>query len=104
VTTADDVSSATLTGLADIAIESLAPSDPNPTPGEQITLSALVANESAVDAGAFDVTLQSGDPHFPQIPPVLIGTQHITSLAAGQVTLLQFPLTVPSAAGNYVFT
>ena len=103
VTTDDDVSAATLTGLADIAIASLTPSVP-PQPGQPITLTADVRNLSTVPVGAFDVTLYSGDPHFPQTMPTVISTVQVTGLGSLADLSLDFPMTLPSAAGQYLFT
>ncbi|MFI5377950.1 MAG: CARDB domain-containing protein [Tepidisphaerales bacterium] len=104
VTTTDDTSKTTLNGLPDLTIASLTPSDTTPVAGEAITLAADVSNLSGVAVGPFAVTLYSGDPRFPQIPPVAIATQNVTSIAANADSVLNFPLTLPTTAGDYVWT
>lgn len=104
VTTADDISSATLTGLADLSA-TLSPSDPAPKPGEPITLKAVVSNNTSVNVGAFDVTLYSGDPRFPNLPLSLISTLHVPAgLGAFSSVDEDFPLTLPTGAGRFVYT
>ena len=103
VTTDDDISAATLTGLPDITIASFGPSAA-PQPGQPFTLTADVKNLSNAPIGAFDVTLYSGDPHFPQIPGAPIATQHVTGLGASADLMLNFPMTASSTAGDFLFT
>ena len=104
VTTADDISSATLNGLADLSA-TLTPSDPAPHPGEQITLAAVVSNNTGVNLGAFDVTLYSGDPRFPNLPLSALATMHIAAgLAAFSAVEADFPVTLPTSAGVFVYT
>jgi len=104
VSTADDISSATLNGLADLST-ALTASDPAPKPGEPVTLAAVVSNNTGVNLGAFDVTLYSGDPRFPNLPLGTLATTHIAAgLGAFSSVEADFSVTLPSSAGQFVFT
>ncbi len=104
VTTADDVSTATLTGLPDLSIPSLTATDANPTPGETVLLTADVHDAGGQAVGPFAVTLYAGDPRFPQTAPVALATQAVPTIAANGDVTLTFNLTLPTAAGTYVYT
>ena len=106
VSTADDVSTATLNGLPDISVASLTkvlPFGP-PVAGQSLSLSADVKNLSTATVGPFDVTLYSGDPRFPQTAPVPIATRTVQTLGPNGDVSLSFSLTLPNSAGNYVYT
>ena len=104
IPSASEISTITINGLPDLAVVALTPSAPNPQAGQTITLTADVKELSNIAVGAFDVSLSSGDPRFPQLPVTLISTQHVASLGAGQDVLLNFPLTLPTVPGDYVWT
>lgn len=101
---ASEISTVTITGLPELAVVSLAPSVPKPLAGQPITLTADIKNLSNTAVGAFDVSLSGGDPRFPQLPVTLISTQHVQGLGGSQDVLLNFPLTLPTAPGDYEWT
>lgn len=104
VTTDDDTSTATLVGLPDLTIASFTGPNPPPAPGQSYTLTADVKNLSSAAIPAFDVTLYSGDPRFPNVPATPIATQHVPGIGASGDVILNFPLTAANTAGNYLFT
>ena len=104
ISTDDDVSTATLNGLPDIAILSLTPSVGAPNPGQQVMLTAEVQNLGSVAVGPFDVVLYSGDRRFPQTHPTALLTQTVDTIAPGDMIPVSFPLTLPTTAGDYTYS
>jgi CARDB len=102
--TTENLSTATLNGLADLSAVSLTPSAPAPFPGDSITLTANIENLSTIPIGAFTVTLYSGDPLAPQFPVSVLATQQVTGMSALQDLMLNFPITIPTGAGDDVYT
>src|SRR6185312_3665378 len=105
VSTDDDLSTATLNGLPDLVMISLAPQFGTPLPGQTVTMIATVQNTSNAAVGPFDVELFSGDPRFPQSLPTVLATQHVSGIAANGTVAVSFSgVSIPNAAGTYVFT
>jgi hypothetical protein len=94
------VTSATLVGMGDIGVTRTYLSDPKPVTGEQVNVSADVANLGNVPFGSFDVSLYLGDPAI-QPNPQPIATTTISGLDAfGKVTIT-LPWTVPAGGGSF---
>jgi hypothetical protein len=106
VTTADDVSSATLQGRADVAVTGVTLSDPTPHDGETVTVTVALANLGDLPVPAFAVALTQGDPAFAttSLPAVLLGTQPVSGMAALQTATVTFPWTVPVGGGVFDLT
>jgi hypothetical protein len=105
ITTADDTSSATLDGLADLTVSSVTLSDPTPHSGETVNVSVLVSNLSNIPVNApFGVTLTQGNPAHAFETTVPLGSKTVQSLGAFGQTILVFPWTVPAAGGNFNLT
>jgi CARDB/Dockerin type I domain len=102
--TTENLSTTTLSGLADVAAISLTPTVNNPQPGQAITLTADVRNLSTSAIGAFTVTLDSGDQFSPQFPVTVLASQQVSSLSALQDLPLTFNVTLPTGAGDDVYT
>src|SRR5262249_19196 len=79
--------------------------DPAPTPGSTQTLKATVQNaSSAAIAAPFTVTLYAGDPHDPQRPLEVIGTQTVNGLGASQSQVLSFSMTLPPGTADHIYS
>ena len=102
--TTEDLSSATLSGLADLVAINLTDNAQSPQPGSAQTLQAMVLNASTTPVGLFSVTLYQGDPLSPQFGVTALATQVVPGLAAMQETTLAFPVTIPAGAGDDVYT
>jgi hypothetical protein len=98
------VTSATLTGMADLAVGHVNLSDPNPRSSEAVGVAAEIDNLSDQVVGAFKVNFYLGDPLRLPGSATLLGTQTVSGLAARGKTLVTFPWTVPAAGGDFLLT
>lgn len=102
--TADNVSTATLTGMADLTVRGMTLSDAAPHSGEVVTVTATVQNLSDQPVSSFDVSLTQGNPAHAFETTVPIGTQNVASLGAFGQKTVSFQWTVPAGAGYYNLT
>jgi hypothetical protein len=102
--TTENLSTTTLSGLPDIVAGQLTTPQQLLRPGLVTTLNETFTNASTVAIGAFTVTLYSGDPLTPQFPLTVLGTQQVSSLAASAQGSLTWNITVPSGAGDDIYT
>lgn len=100
----ENVSSATLSGRADLVATGLTNNVVSPQPGSAQTLQGSVQNASTTPVGPFSVTLYQGDPLSPQFGVTALATQSVAGLAAMQSTVLNFLVTLPAGAGDNVYT
>jgi hypothetical protein len=94
------VASASLTGLADVAVTSVVLSDPHPIEGETVQVTATVANLSNLPVNTgFAVAFTQGDPRFasPVNPVTQLGTTSVAFLPGNGQEIVTFPWTVPSS-------
>src|SRR5262249_2676632 len=78
ITTADDTSSATLDGLADLTVSSVSLSDATPHSGETVSVTATINNLSNIAVTTpFGVSLTQGNPADAFDTTVPIGTQTV---------------------------
>jgi hypothetical protein len=102
----DNVTTASLNGLANLVVASVVLSDPTPIDGETIRIIADVKNDSDQPVGAFTVRFYQGDPLLTNQndPLTVIGPKNVTSLAPGKDIVLSMPWTVPIGGGDFFFT
>jgi hypothetical protein len=101
----DNTSSATLVGSGEIKLESVTLSNPTPTAGQTIFVSARVRNLASTPSGAFKVFVFDKEPSetYPN-KPTPVGQYDINSIPAGAFFDLVFPWTVPAGGGKDVLT
>lgn len=102
--TTENLSTATLSGLADVSAVSLTNDVAFPSPGTGQLLYGTVKNEGATPVGPFTVTLYSGDPRTPQTPATAVATQTVNSLAGLASTTLLWNVILAAGAGDNIFT
>ena len=104
--TADDnLSCTSLTGLADVSVETITLSNDQPVAGETILVSVRVRNNSDQALNQVNVSLFQGDPGVPAWPSQLADNETISTLAAFAATTIHFPWTVPdSTDADYLLT
>ncbi len=73
-------------------------SNPNPTVGETVRITAIIQNIGNVDAGTFEVGFYDGDPFKEGF---LIGSQTIYSIKAGETQIVQMDWKWTVNPGNY---
>ena len=101
--TADNLSSATLIGLPDIAVGAVTLSNPSPAAGQTVNVSAEIKNLSSSAIGNFTVKLYAEDPKATNPVQILIGTATV-NLAANGSKVVTLPWTLPATGGSYVVT
>jgi hypothetical protein len=102
----DNQSSATLVGTSELLVQSVSLSVPEPSAGQNVTVTARVRNASqgAINT-PFKVFLFDKEPSqtFPN-KPTPVGQVDVASMAAGGFLDVTFPWTVPAAGGKQILT
>src|SRR5262249_48999980 len=102
------ITSATLVGEGQLAVESVELSDAEPYAGENVTVTAKIVNFSNQAVGPFSVAFYAGNPNFaPGLQP--LATASVSGMAAAPAdgvtsVFVTFQWKVPSVGGNFVVT
>jgi hypothetical protein len=98
---ADNLSTATLQGLPDIAVASVVTDKLNPQAGDLLDVKAVVKNVSNVALSNVRVVFYLEDPSNPAVAPKVIG-EKIVNLASLQTLSVSIPWTVPADGAAHV--
>jgi hypothetical protein len=104
VTTADDVSTATLTGKLDVAVTAMSVAYPDHNNSAAAKITVDVTNPSDRPVSPFDLVVYQHDPALgPKLAPVA-WTYHVSGLGPNQKIHVTKPWTVPAAGGDFTLT
>jgi len=84
----------------DLVIQSISHLPANPTPGQSVTFTITVQNNSTAEAGLFDVGFYQNLGSAPTSGSSTNGTASITSIGANSTATVDFTITAP-AVGTY---